>query len=181
MEITLNGDTQTIEIRVPADQVPDELLGVLPEATTTAEGCLAWSIRFGDVTRAPKASSRNTVEDELLGIFETLTVADELLGVFETGLGETSLTASTTFSADTASSSEVGPFFIILELNSNFPNTGALTPSIGRPIPIFADNIATSSFDVVSSSRMEPASNTLGMLPNPNEMPVLLFANPFSA
>lgn len=52
---------------VPEDQISDELLGVLPEpTTTTAEGCLAWSIRFGDVTRTPR-SSTGVAEDALLG------------------------------------------------------------------------------------------------------------------
>lgn len=177
MEITLNRDTQTIEIRVPADQVSDELLGVLPEATTTAEGCLAWSIRFGDVTRSPRSSSSNTVKDELLGVFETLTVEDELLGAVETWVGEISSATSRTSPSEPAS---VIQGTLILTF-TNSPITAAFTPSIGRQIPIFVDNISTASFDAVSSSRNGSASNTFGILPNPPEMPVLLFANPFSA
>ncbi|MEG3878698.1 hypothetical protein QT972_15070 [Microcoleus sp. herbarium7] len=176
MEITLNRDTQTIEIRVPADQVSDELLGVLPEATTTAEGCLAWSIRFGDVTRVPR--SRSTVKDELLGVVETLvgdtSSGDELLGVVETLAGDTSSTASRMPSSEPAS---VIRGTLILTLN-NSSVTEALTSLGGRPIPIFADNIAPPSSSSVSSSRINPFADTFGILPNPTE--VLLFANPFS-
>jgi hypothetical protein len=66
MEISVNRTTRTIDIMVPRDQVPDGLLRVLPEATSQFEGCLAWSIRFGDVTRTPR-NSAGVAEDELLG------------------------------------------------------------------------------------------------------------------
>jgi hypothetical protein len=174
MEITLNRDTNTIEIRVPADRVPDKLLGVLPEATTTAEGCLAWSIRFGDITRP---SSSSTVKDELLGVVETLTVEDELLGVVEILVGETSSTSDKTLLAEPTKASEGEPFFIIM-LNNNFPNTEALTPSSSRPIFIFADNITPPSSEVFSASTIRPISDTFGVDANPAE--VLLFANPFT-
>lgn len=173
MEITWNRDTQTLEIHVHADQVSNELLGVLPGATTTAEGCLAWSIRFGDVRRS---SNRSTVKDELLGVVETLTVEDELLGSVETMVGETSLTASRTPPSEPAS---VIRGTLILTLN-NSSITEALTPLGGRPIPIFADNIAPPSSNSVSSSSINPFSDTFGILPNPTKMPTLLFANPFS-
>jgi hypothetical protein len=176
MEPTLNRDTQTIEIRVPADQVSDELLGVLPEATTTAEGCLAWSIRFGDITRAPRSSS--TVQDELLGVVETLvgdtSSEDELLGVVETLVGDPFSTASRTPSSEPAS---VIRGKLILTFN-NLPITEVVTSLGGRQIPIFADNIAPPSSSSVSSSSISPFSDTFGILPNPTE--VLLFANPFS-
>ncbi|NJS10841.1 MAG: hypothetical protein HC789_10965 [Microcoleus sp. CSU_2_2] len=174
MEITLNRDTQTLEIHVHADQVSDQLLGVLPGATTTAEGCLAWSIRFGDVTRVPRSS--NTVQDELLGVVETLTVEDELLGSVETMVGETSLTASRMPPSEPAS---VIRGTLILTLN-NSSITEALTPLRGRPIPIFADNIAPPSSNSVSSSSINPFSDRFGILPNPTQMPTLLFANSFS-
>ncbi|HAZ49235.1 MAG TPA: hypothetical protein DDW76_07665 [Cyanobacteria bacterium UBA11369] len=161
MEITWNRDTQTLEIHVHADQVSDELLGVLPGATRTAEGCLAWSIRFGDVTRAPRSS--NTVQDELLGVTETL-------------VGDTFSTASRTPSSEPVS---VIRGTLILTFN-NLPITEALTSLGGRQIPIFADNIAPRSSSSVSSSNINPFSDTFGILPNPTEMPVLLFANPFS-
>ena len=161
MEITWNRDTQTLEIHVHADQVSDELLGVLPGATRTAEGCLAWSIRFGDVTRAPRSS--NTVQDELLGVTETL-------------VGDTFSTASRTPWSEPAS---VIRGTLILTFN-NLPITEALTSLGGRQIPIFADNIAPRSSSSVSSSNINPFSDTFGILPNPTEMPVLLFANPFS-
>jgi hypothetical protein len=175
MEITLNRDTQTIEIRVPADQVSDELLGVLPEATTTAEGCLAWSIRFGDITRSSRSSA---VQDELLGVVETLvgdiSSEDELLGVVETLVGDTFSTASRTPSSEPAS---VIRGTLILSFN-NLPITEVVTSLGGRQIPIFADNIAPPSSSSVSSSSISPFSDTFGILPKPNE--VLLFANPFS-
>lgn len=66
MEITLNRNTGTIDIMVPSNRVSDKLLGVLPEQITAAEGTLAWSIRFGDVTRTPR-NSAGVAEDALLG------------------------------------------------------------------------------------------------------------------
>ncbi|HBB33957.1 MAG TPA: hypothetical protein DDZ80_28005 [Cyanobacteria bacterium UBA8803] len=178
MEISLNLDTKTIEIRVPANRVPDELIGVLTEATTTAEGCLAWSIRYGDVRRS---SSSSTVKDELLGVVETLvgetSSEDELLGVVETLVRETASTVSSTSSSEPAS---VIRGTLILTFN-NSPITEALTSLGGRSIPIFADNIAPPSSSSVSSSNLSRFSDTLGILPNPTEVPVLLFANPFSA
>lgn len=178
MEITWNRDSQTLEIHVHADQVSDELLGVLPGATRTAEGCLAWSIRFGDVTRAPR--SRSMVQDELLGVVETLvgdtSSEDELLGVAETLVGDTFSTASRTPWSEPAS---VIRGTLILTFN-NLPITEALTSLGGRQIPIFADNITPRSSSSVPSSNINPFSDTFGILPNPTEMPVLLFANPFS-
>lgn len=70
MKINLNQEDRTIEIMVPKDQISDELLGALPEpTTTTAEGCLTWSIGFSDAFRAPGTSSSSTGSngDELLG------------------------------------------------------------------------------------------------------------------
>jgi hypothetical protein len=176
MEITWNRDTQMLEIHVHADQVSDELLGVLPGATRTAEGCLAWSIRFGDITRAPRSSS--TVQDELLGVVETLvgdiSSEDELLGVVETLVGDPFSTASRTPSSEPASAIRGT---LLLTLN-NLPITEVVTSLGGRQIPIFADNISPPSFSSVSSSSISPFSDTFGILPKLTE--VLLFANPFS-
>lgn len=174
MTITLDRDTNTIEIRVPADRVPDKLLGVLPEATTPAEGCLAWSIRFGDVTRSPKSS---TVKDERLGVAETLTVEDELLGVVEILVGETPAKPEKMLQSEMVKANEGVPFFIIL-FNNNVPNTEALSPSNSRPIFIFADTISPQSSELFAASSIRPISDTFGA--NDRSTEVLLFANPFS-
>jgi hypothetical protein len=164
MEISVNRTTRTIDIMVPRDQVSDELLGVLPEPTSQTEGCLAWSIRFGDVRRS---SNSNETRDELTGIS-----VGAIVGAISSQGRASSVEAEGKIRGT-----------LILTFN-NSPMTEALTPlggrtiPISRPIPIFAENIATPSADSVSSSNIRPFPDTFGVVDNLT--PVLLFANPFS-
>lgn len=160
MKINVNQDTGAIDITVPRDQVSDELLGVLPEpTTTTAEGCLAWSIRFGDVTRAPRNTSEAT--DELLGTVGAIVGAVSPQGRASSVEAEGKIRGT-----------------LILNFNSPITDTLASLSGRSRPIFIFAENIATPSSDSVSSSSVRPFPDTFGVVDNLT--PVLLFANPFS-
>lgn len=106
------------------------------------------------------ASSSSVTGDDLLGTVGTLVGATLTAGRMPSGEPESVIRGT-----------------LILNLN-NSPITEELTPLGGRPIPIFADNVAPPSADPVSSSSIRPFSDTFGVVDNLT--PVLLFANPFS-
>jgi hypothetical protein len=177
MEITFNQATGTIDITIPREQVVDELLGVLPEPTAASDGCLTWSIRFGDAIRAPGTSSSSTGA-----------VGDELLG---TGVG--AFVGATPYEGRTSSAEAEGNIrgTLILTLNNSVIaeepayttvetiSTSASLETLQRLQDEFASELSAIDGYHSTGSINRPQTAFLTAL-NPTPALVLLFANPFS-
>jgi hypothetical protein len=186
MKITLNRGTGTIDIMVPRDQVSDELLGVLPEPTTTAEGCLAWSIGFSDAFRAPSTSSSSTgvTEDALLGSVGAIVGPSASQGRASSGEAEGKIRGTLIL---TLNNSAIGE-----ESASTTPGTLRTTFSFSTTTKRLQDEFA-SELNAIESQQISLGSNSVqaqsGLLQDiilfssdvgASNMPTRLFANPFS-
>jgi hypothetical protein len=193
MKIALNQDTGTIDITVSQDQISDDLLGVLPEpTTTTAEGCLTWSIRFGDVRRVPRNTSEAT--DELLGTVGAIVGAISSQGRASSNVlfGPAVVILEAISSQGRTSSVEAegkirGTLILTLN-NSAIAEASGSLPTIKRLQDEFAAELsATESQPISLGSNSVYAQSGLQTIPlwlsnnvGVSNMGPLLFANPFS-
>ncbi|MEA5450595.1 hypothetical protein VB780_18595 [Leptolyngbya sp. CCNP1308] len=180
MKITLNQDTRTIDIMVSEDQIPDDLLGVLPApTTTTAEGCLAWSIRFGDVRRS--SNSTDGATDELLG------TVGAIVGSIASGDRASSVEARSVIRGTLIlnfnnslleEESSTGTSRILRAYSGLFPVSSASLDTLPRLQEEFSAELATVRGTSNSESSIDRTLPAFFVEQNSDQL-VLLFANPF--
>jgi hypothetical protein len=170
MEITLNQTTGTIDITVPGDRISDELLGVLPEpTTTTAEGCLTWSIRFGDITRAPRNTSEAT--DELLGTTGAIVGAISSQGRVSSVEAEGKIQGTLILTLNNSA---------IAEVSDSLPTIKRLQDEFAAELSaVESQQTSLGSSSVQAQSRLQTIPLWLSSDVGASNMLTLLFANPF--